>query len=154
MKRVTARFSMTLLLVGFIAQGSSLIAAFCVNTRSLVAGGYSGAICSMAEFTSGANSTVNGTLTAQAAVTLGANSKVNNFVDAGTAYTGGDGATVTGNVTAGTTYTSGANSVVWGDVIAAGDITLGAYSRISGSAHSGTGVITYGDGATVGSVLP
>ena len=107
----------------------------CQDVTTLVAGGSSGSICSSAAFTSGANSTVNGSVTAQAATTLGATSRVHGDVTAGAAYTSGDGSVVDGNVTA------------------VGDITLGANSRILGTVHSGTGVITYGAGATVGGVI-
>ena len=110
-------------------------AGVCQDVTTLVAGGSSGSICSSAAFTSGANSTVNGSVTAKAATTLGATSRVH------------------GDVTAGAAYTSGDSSVVDGDVTAAGDITLGANSKILGTVHSGTGVITYGAGATVGGVI-
>jgi cytoskeletal protein CcmA (bactofilin family) len=60
---------------------------------------------------------------------------------------------VRGDVTAGAAYSSGDSSVVEGNVSASGDITLGANSRILGTVHSGTGVISYGAGATVGSVI-
>jgi cytoskeletal protein CcmA (bactofilin family) len=107
----------------------------CQDVTTLVAGGSSGGICSSTAFTSGANSIVNGWVTAKAATTLGATSRVH------------------GNVTAGAAYTSGDGSVVDGNVNASGDITLGANSRILGTVHSGTGVITYGAGATVGRVI-
>jgi cytoskeletal protein CcmA (bactofilin family) len=107
----------------------------CQDVTTLVAGGSSGSICSSAAFTSGANSTVNGWVTAKAATTLGATSRVHGDVTAGAAYTSGDG------------------SVVEGNVSASGDVTLGANSRILGTVHSGTGVITYGAGATVGGVI-
>jgi cytoskeletal protein CcmA (bactofilin family) len=110
-------------------------ATTCLDVATLVAGGTSGSICSSAAFTSGANSTVNGWVTSQAATTLGANGRVH------------------GNVTAGAAYTSGDSSVVDGNVSASGDITLGANSRVLGTVHSGTGVITYGAGATVGGVI-
>jgi len=55
-------------------------------------------------------------------------------------------------VTAGADFTSGANSVISGDVYVMGSVTLGAGSKILGTVHSGTGVIVYGRGATVGSV--
>ena len=107
----------------------------CQDVTTLVAGGSSGSICSSAAFTSGANSTVNGSVTAQAATTLGATSRVHGDVTAGAAYTSGDGSVVDGNVSA------------------SGAVTLGANSRILGTVHSGTGVITYGAGATVGGVI-
>jgi len=107
----------------------------CQDVTTLVAGGSSGSICSSAAFTSGANSIVNGWVTAKAATTLGATSRVHGDVTAGAAYTSGDG------------------SVVEGNVSASGDVTLGANSRILGTVHSGTGVITYGAGATVGGVI-
>ena len=107
----------------------------CQDVTTLVAGGSSGNICSSAAFTSGANSTVNGSVTAKAATTLGATSRVHGSVTAGAAYTSGDGSVVDGNVSA------------------SGDVTLGANSRILGTVHSGTGVITYGAGATVGGVI-
>ena len=110
-------------------------ATTCLDVTTLVAGGTSGSICSNAAFTSGANSTVNGWVTTKAAATLGASSRVH------------------GNVTAGAAYTSGDSSVVDGNVTASGDITLGANSRILGTVHSGTGVITYGAGASVGGVI-
>jgi hypothetical protein len=110
-------------------------AGVCQDVTTLVAGGSSGNICSSAAFTSGANSTVNGSVTAKAATTLGATSRVH------------------GNVTAGAAYTSGDGSVVDGNVSASGAVTLGANSRILGTVHSGTGVITYGAGATVGRVV-
>jgi predicted acyltransferase (DUF342 family) len=109
--------------------------ATCLDVTSLVAGGASGSICSNAAFTSGADSTINGWITAKAAITLGASSRVHGDVSAGAAYTSGDG------------------SIVDGDVTATGDITLGANSRVLGTVHSGTGVITYGAGATVGGVI-
>jgi len=110
-------------------------AGVCQDVTTLVAGGSSGNICSSAAFTSGANSTVNGSVTAKAATTLGATSRVHGDVTAGAAYTSGDGSVVDGNVSA------------------SGAVTLGANSRILGTVHSGTGVITYGAGATVGGVI-
>ena len=55
-------------------------------------------------------------------------------------------------MTAGADFTSGANSIISGDVFVTGSVTLGKNSRILGSVHSGTGVIVYGSGASVGSV--
>jgi UDP-3-O-[3-hydroxymyristoyl] glucosamine N-acyltransferase len=104
------------------------------DITTLVAGGTMGSVNSSAAFTSGADSTVTGNVVAAAAVTLGAD------------------AVVTGNVTVGADFTSGANSIVRGNVWVTGDVTLGAGSRILGSVHSGSGTITYGSGASVGSV--
>ena len=115
-------------------QGSARAALSATDTTTLVAGGTIGNVASSAAFTSGANSTVNGYVTAVAAVTLGANSRVN------------------GNVTAGAAFTMGATAVVTGNVNAVGDIVLGANAHVLGSVHSGSGVITYGAGATVGSI--
>ena len=137
MKTTMKIISTTMPLMGLLTLGAfTLKAADCADTTALVDNGSSGAICSSAAFTSGASSVVNGNISAKGGVTLGAGSKS------------------TGSVKAGAAFTSGANSVIEGDVTAVGDIVLGATSRITGTAHSDTGVITYGDGATVGKVLP
>lgn len=122
------------------------------DTTTLVAGLSSGSINSSAAFTSGANSTVNGYVIAVGAVNLGANSLVTGNVTSGAAFICGDSARIQGSVSAMAAFTSGANSVITGNVYVSGDITLGAGSRILGFVHSGTGVINYGAGATVGSI--
>ena len=67
-------------------------------------------------------------------------------------FTSGANSTIGANVQAGGDFTSGAFSVITGNVWVTGDVTLGAGSKIMGSIHSGSGNITYGSGATVGSV--
>ena len=124
-----------LMSLALIAVGvAPAMAADGKDVTTLVAGGSMGSVNSASAFTSGANSKVTGNVVAAAAVTLGADSLV------------------TGNVRAGADFTSGANSTVRGDVSAIGDINLGAGSKILGSLHSGSGIITYGLGATVGRV--
>ena len=124
-----------LMSLALIAVGvAPVMAASGTDVTTLVAGGTSGSINSSAAFTAGASSKITGDVTAMAAVTLGADS------------------VVTGNVKAGADYTSGANSTVRGNVWVTGDVTLGADSKILGSVHSGSGTITYGSGATVGSI--
>jgi predicted acyltransferase (DUF342 family) len=84
MKNILARISMTLLLVSFVVLVKSTVsAAECADTTTLVAGGSSGAICSSAAFTSGAKSTIKGNVSAKAAVTLDATSHVIGSVTAG-----------------------------------------------------------------------
>jgi UDP-3-O-[3-hydroxymyristoyl] glucosamine N-acyltransferase len=156
----------------FILTASSVAAMIpqeVSNVATLAAGATIGSVNSTAAFTAGANSNINGFVTAAAAVTLGAFCTITGNVTAGAAFTSGDSCTIKGSVSAqaaftggansivggnvrvGADFTSGANSIVVGDVYVTGAVTLGARSRILGSVHSGTGVITYGKGATVGS---
>jgi serine acetyltransferase len=157
----------------------SILSAFCVtpataqeaaNISTLAAGTSIGNTNSTGAFTAGANSNINGYVTAAEAVTLGAYCTVTGNVTAGAAFTSGESCTIKGsvsakaaftvgahsivggNVTVGADFTSGTGSIVVGDVYVTGAVTLGAGSRILGAVHSGTGVLTYGKGATVGSV--
>jgi predicted acyltransferase (DUF342 family) len=161
------------LLLGLVLTASSFASETVqggTDTATLASGATIGNVSSSSAFTAGANSNINGFVTAAAAVTLGAYCTINGNVIAGAAFTSGDSCTIKGSVSAkaaftggansivggnvlvGADFTSGANSIVAGDVYVTGAVTLGARSRILGALHSGTGVITYGKGATVGSV--
>jgi predicted acyltransferase (DUF342 family) len=160
-------------LVGLVLTAMAIapvVAQQSTDTATLAAGGRIGNVNSSAAFTAGASCTVSGYVTAVAAVTLGAGTAVSGNVSTGAAFTSGDSVDIIGsvsskaaftsganstigsNVTVGGDFTSGANSVISGNVYVTGSVTLGAGSRILGSVHSGTGVITYGAGATIGSV--
>jgi len=176
MKKIYIGVCIALLLaafvVGYARIGATQTTDTCTDVTTVVVGDKIGNVCSSAAFTAGAGSTIDGYVNAYADVTLGSLCKVVGIgnVSSGAAFTSGDGcvvkgsvsakagytsganSTVDGNVTVGADYTSGAKSIVKGNVFVAGDVTLGAGSKITGSVHSGTGVITYGDGATVGSV--
>src|SRR6185503_15143122 len=106
---ISASFGLSALLLGsFMVFGPATVnASACTDTTTLVSNGSSGAICSSAAFTSGANSKITGNVSSKAAITLGATSRVN------------------GSVTSGADFTSGDSSVVSGNVTAKGDITLG-----------------------------
>jgi len=93
-----------------------------------------GDVCSSAAFTSGSNSIVNGNIYAVGAITTGA------------------GSLVTGSMSAGGAITTGVSSIVDGNVGAGAAITLGSGAVILGTAVSAINTITYGAGATVGSI--
>src|SRR3989338_1722823 len=129
----TTSFNNPSLLVLFCCSFFVLHVSACTDITNVIASTvHNGDICSSAAFTSGASSTINGKIVAAAAITLGASTKV------------------TGSLQAGAAITLGANANVGLSIHAGADITLGAYSRVSGTAISDTGVITYGLGATVG----
>jgi predicted acyltransferase (DUF342 family) len=114
---------------------SAVPVADCADFTNVIASTtYIGNICSSAAVTIGASAIVNGNISAVAAITLGASVQL------------------TGNLQAGAAITTGAGATVSGNIHAAAAITLGANSHISGTAVSDIGTITYGAGATVGSV--
>src|SRR6185503_555435 len=83
---ISASFGLSALLLGsFMVFGPATVnASACTDTTTLVSNGSSGAICSSAAFTSGANSKISGNVTAKGDITLGANSRISGSVHSGT----------------------------------------------------------------------
>jgi cytoskeletal protein CcmA (bactofilin family) len=124
----------------------------CKDTPIFAGGGTfpDGDVCSSTTFTAGGESIFNGYIKANGEIFIGANSRVNGYITSTTAAITTDANNlVYGDINAAAAITIGAGSTIHGNLIAGKDITLGAGVTIIGTAQSGTGVITYGDGATV-----